>query len=131
MHDLIHKWLIARQKWIIALYDLCCNRPFTPSPLTATATDSALNEFCVLLVDYIALGHFEILEKITARVGSQLSSIDGLLETTLAALDFNDKHQNLSHLPSLEKDLCLLTEKLALRMEWEDRIIEKAVTSIF
>ncbi|MFI4938139.1 MAG: Rsd/AlgQ family anti-sigma factor [Candidatus Berkiellales bacterium] len=127
----IQKWLAARQQYIVALHQLCNFRPFNQNADHSNLNHS-LQAFCALLVDYIAMGHFEAFEKIAAVVEqgylqpAQIPQhlIHSLLGTTLAVLDFNDKYQINSDLSELEMDLCRLTEKMAQRLEWEDKLIK-------
>ena len=92
-----------------------------------------LQEFCQVLVDYIAAGHFSLYERIvngTERRGA-IKDLAGRLyprisDTTQYALDFNDKYDNGEDdeiADSFHDDLSKLGEALALRVELEDQII--------
>lgn len=92
-----------------------------------------LQEFCQVLVDYIAAGHFSLYERIvngTERRGA-IKDLAGQLyqriaDTTQRALDFNDKYDNGEDeeiADSFHDDLSKLGEALALRIELEDKII--------
>ena len=92
-----------------------------------------LQNFCQLLVDYAATGHFGLYETIRNDSGCQ----DGVWEmagklypevaaTTDALLVFNDKYNCEDHCdlgPDLAEDLSAVGEVLATRIELEDRII--------
>lgn len=93
-----------------------------------------LQEFCQILVDYIATAHFSLYERISAGTERRRSVAElaaklypAIAETTQVALDFNDKYDcedhcnNLSH---LQEDLSKLGEVLAQRIELEDQIIK-------
>lgn len=93
-----------------------------------------LQEFCEVMVDYLAAGHFSLYERIVngnerrqsfAQLADQL--YPRIAETTQAALDFNDKYdgrngQELSM--SFDDDLSHLGELLANRIEVEDRLLK-------
>jgi len=92
-----------------------------------------LQEFCQILVDYIAAGHFVLYERIVEgterrREISELAEklYPRIAETTDTALDFNDKYDCEDHceaLDGLSSDLSRLGEQLALRIELEDRLL--------
>ncbi|MFQ5994370.1 MAG: sigma D regulator [Acidiferrobacterales bacterium] len=93
-----------------------------------------LQEFCQVLVDYIAAGHFSLYERIEneaerRQAAAQLAEnlYPRIAQTTEAALTFNDKYdtEEKRDIPSeLEKDLSRLGEELALRIELEDRLLK-------
>ena len=97
-----------------------------------------LQEFCQVLVDYSAFGHFEIYERIVAgreRRGQVVEVARDvyprIAEASEVAVEFNDKYDASDHtldLDQLERDLGKLGEELAVRIEMEDRIIQ-ALTS--
>ncbi len=121
MNNLIQKWLMGRQQWIVAFNEICNCRPFLHSQNTLNIVP-LLEEFCTQLIDYIALGHFKIYEKMSAeRIPQELYNM--LLETTHVALDFNEKYQSLPNLSTLDDDLGYLAEKLAFRLEGEDKLL--------
>lgn len=94
-----------------------------------------LQEFCQDLVDYIATGHFEIYRRIEEgdeRRGEITQLADEIYsritETTQVAIDFNDlydvsKDFDISVLNDLSKQLSVLGEYLATRIDYEDRFI--------
>lgn len=92
-----------------------------------------VQEFCQVLVDYIAAGHFGLYQRIASgterrREVVQLSKsiYRDIEKTTQAALDFNEKYdienRNLSGLP---RDLSSLGEQLTTRIELEDQLIAR------
>ncbi|MFQ6023049.1 MAG: sigma D regulator [Acidiferrobacterales bacterium] len=97
-----------------------------------------LQEFCQVLVDYIAAGHFSLYERIVngaerrrgiAKLAEQL--YPRIAKTTEAALAFNDKYDTEEKRDSatdLDNDLSQLGEELALRIELEDKLL-KALSS--
>lgn len=92
-----------------------------------------LKEFCQILVDYTALIHLEIYERIVEGKERRAEVIDiaeqlheQLVELTTQIIDFNDKYDESDHqliLNHLDDDLSELGEILAFRAELEDRLI--------
>ncbi len=93
-----------------------------------------LNEFCQVLVDYIAAGHFGLYERIVegterrrgvAELAVKLyPRID---ETTQAALAFNEKYdaeRDDIDVSGLHEELSILGEELTTRIEFEDQLIQ-------
>ena len=94
-----------------------------------------LDEFCQVLVDYIAAGHFGLYERIiegTERRKSVAKLAVNLYplidEATQIALVFNEKYSadrmNIN-LAQLHKDLSVLGESLTNRIDYEDQLIQK------
>lgn len=97
-------------------------------------TTELLQEFCQVMVDYLAAGHFSLYERMVngnerrqnlAALAEQVyPRID---ETTQAALDFNDKYDGKNGLElsmAFDDDLNRLGEVLASRIEMEDRLLK-------
>jgi len=92
-----------------------------------------LQAFCQVLMDYVAAGHFGLYERIAAgkerRHGiAQLASelYPRIAETSEVAVAFNDKYDCSEYCEigdSLDKDLSILGEELAVRAELEDRLL--------
>ena len=92
-----------------------------------------LEDFCQILVDYIAAGHFALYERIidgterrreVATLAEQL--YPAIARTTDAALEFNDRYDCENHvavLDGLSEELSRLGEQIAVRIELEDRLI--------
>ena len=103
-----------------------------------TPSVDILQEFCQVLVDYSAFGHFEIYERIVAgreRRGQVVEVARDvyprIAEASEVAVEFNDKYDASDHsldLKQLDSDLCKLGEEIAVRIEMEDHIIQ-ALTS--
>lgn len=93
-----------------------------------------LQEFCEVMVDYLAAGHFSLYERIVngnerrmsfAQLAEQL--YPRIAEITQVALDFNDKYDGKNGLElamSFDDDLSHLGELLANRIEMEDRLLK-------
>jgi regulator of sigma D len=98
-----------------------------------------LQKFCQVLVDYIAAGHFSLYERIVngTERRQQVSTLaenlyPQIAHSTEAALDFNDKYDCGDHCEiglSFADDLSRLGEKLASRIELEDRMIKHLIES--
>jgi len=94
-----------------------------------------LNEFCQVLVDYIAAGHFGLYERIVEGTERRRSVADlavklypRIEETTQAALAFNEKYdadREDIDMSRLHEELSMLGEELTNRIEYEDQIIKK------
>jgi regulator of sigma D len=126
--DMVEKLLLERQEMWTQFCQLAGLEPFTPSDLD----ERKLTSFCQVLMDYMAFGHFEILARI-ARGEEKRTSVmavaeevyDKIVEATEYAVAFNDKYDS-SHQHELEqlgKDLSVLGEELAVRIEMEDRLV--------
>ena len=98
------------------------------------STREELREFCQILVDYTALVHLEIYERIVDGKEQRPEVIETaeqiheqLVELTTQIVDFNDKYDESDHqliLNQLQDDLSELGEILAARAELEDRLIQ-------
>ena len=94
-----------------------------------------LEEFCQVLVDYIAAGHFGLYERIAAGkerrqgVAETAKKIYPKIEkTTQFALEFSEKYNsenNNKAVGNLSKDLSVLGEMLSTRLELEDQLIAR------
>ena len=91
-----------------------------------------LQSFCQILVDYTALGHFEVYQRIiegkerrsaVQKVAREV--YPAIAETTDHLIDFNDKYDGIDEedFSELAEDLSKVGEVLAIRGELEDRIL--------
>lgn len=139
--DMVQK-LIAERTEMLALY--CKLGGLEPYNMKGKISrvkpaQEQLQQFCQVLVDYIAAGHFSLYERIVngTERRQQLSSLAEQLypqiaDTTEAALDFNDKYDCGDHCEittSFPDDLSKLGEKLAARIELEDKMIQHLAVS--
>ncbi len=133
--QLIDKMLAQREQLMALLCAVSGVEPFaTEKPLP-----QLLEEFCQVLVDYIASGHFGLYERIAvgterrkAVVKLAQQSYAKIVDTTQVALDFNEKYDDLKDrddLEILQPDLWRLGEELATRIELEDKLIESLLGS--
>lgn len=96
-----------------------------------------VQEFCQLLVDYIAAGHFSLYERIvngTERrrelAGLAQELYPRIADTTTVALDFNDRYDSdtaYEIAESFKADLSRLGEELAVRIDLEDKLIARMI----
>jgi regulator of sigma D len=139
--DMVQK-LIAERTEMLALYcKLGGLEPYNVKGKISRATPAPeqLQQFCQVLVDYIAAGHFSLYERIVngTERRQQLSSLaenlyPEIADTTEAALDFNDKYDCGDHCEittSFPDDLSKLGEKIAARIELEDKMIKHLAVS--
>ena len=122
--------LIERRKRLLALYqELAAMQPFgKDQPVAQTLTS-----FCQALVDYVALGHFELYKRIETgeerrqqAIATAKESYPVILETTGVAVDFNDAYdtdEKAARHENLKENLSRLGEALAMRIEQENRLL--------
>ena len=100
--EMIDKLLAERTQVLVKFCQVAGLEPYTPDkhkPVLAR-----LQEFCQLLVDYSAFGHFEIYDRIAngeeRRVqvlGVAEEVYPRIVETTSAAVAFNDRYDPSDH----------------------------------
>jgi regulator of sigma D len=127
--QLIDKLLAERQRVLVLMCEVLGLKPFTADK----PVKDMLGEFNSVLVDYIAAGHFGLYHRIIegterrqAVVATASKAYPRIAASTDAAVDFNDKYGgewNFHFMDTLADDLSALGEKLATRIELEDRII--------
>ena len=132
--EMIRKLLDERQEMLSMFCRVAGLEPYNDG---SPGTD-VLQQFCQVLVDYSAFGHFEIYERIVAGRERRIKVVEvarevypRIAEASEVAVEFNDKYDASDHaldLQQLERDLGKLGEELAVRIEMEDRIIQ-ALTS--
>lgn len=128
--DVITKLVEERTEMLATFCRLAGVEPYTPSN---KPVQEVLQEFCQILVDYVAAGHFALYERIIEgkerrqHVAQLAADIyQRISESTDVALDFNDKYDCEDHctkLDDLSSDLSRLGEELAVRIELEDKLI--------
>jgi regulator of sigma D len=134
------KQLIKERNEVLALY--CSLAGCDGSKMTsAEHIDSeTLQEFCQLLIDYIATGHFELYSRISEgkerrnEIIKLANTIYPRIEkTTALAVEFNDTYDSGKNFTSKLKNklpgkLSKLGEELATRIELEDQLINTLLT---
>ena len=129
--DLVTKLLTARQESLVLYHKLAALKPFT----LAGPAQHLLQRFRQTLVDYLALGPFEVYQALEDqpvhspyRRARQLARgfYARIARTTQAALAFHDRYDGELSAPAmaeLDEELSRLGEQLAVRIELEDRIV--------
>jgi len=129
--DLVAKLLAARQESLVLYHRLAVLKPFT----LADPVRHQLRRFRQALVDYLALGPFEVFQALEEQpadspycrardLARQLyARIAGTTQAALAFHDRYDGHPSQAELAALNEDLSRLGEHLATRIELEDRIV--------
>ncbi len=126
--QLIEHIVEERQELLICLNKVAGLEPFKDEH----PVRDLLQEFCEVLVDYVAAGHFELYEQIEAGTERRRQVVDvaeGLyaefVESTESAIWFNDRFEPgfpAENLKDVAGELSALGEQLANRMELEDRL---------
>jgi len=127
--DLVAKLINERTEMLATFCRLAGIEPYTVNK----PVQKLLQEFCQILVDYVAAGHFALYERIVEgkERRQEVAELAGqiyprIADTTDTALDFNDKYDCEDHCTMLEElgsDLSHLGEELAVRIELEDRLL--------
>lgn len=134
------KQLISERNEVLALY--CSLAGCDGNKVTSAEEIDAetLQEFCQLLIDYIATGHFELYSRISegkerrTEIITLANTIYPRIErTTALAVEFNDTYDGGNNFNSdlknkLPKELSSLGEELATRIELEDQLINTLLT---
>src|SRR5210317_934519 len=128
----INSLLNERQKVLVSMCELA---ELESRDVSSEAVIHNLRSFNQRLVDYTALGHFEIYERIIdgkerrgniRRVADQVyPAISG---TTQLFVDFNDKYEGVDEpesLVNLYTDLSSIGEAMAERIESEDMLLRE------
>ncbi len=134
------KQLITERNEVLTLY---CSLAGCDGTKITSAEDidiETLQEFCQLLIDYIATGHFELYSRISEgkerrnEIIKLANTIYPRIEkTTTLAVEFNDIYDSLNDFTDelknkLPHQLSLLGEELATRIELEDQLINTLLT---
>ena len=130
--DTIQSLLTERQEVIIAMCDLA---ELESKDVGSDAVLKNLKSFNQAQVDYTALGHFEIYERIidgkerrekVKRIANRV--YPSISSTTEFFVDFNDKYDGADgkdSLVDLYKDLSSIGEAMAARIESEDQLLRE------
>ncbi|HEB95322.1 MAG TPA: sigma D regulator [Sedimenticola thiotaurini] len=128
--EMVDKWLQERQEMLVLYCQLAGLEPYTPDK----PNKQLLADFCQVLVDYVAFGHFEVYERISRgeerrqqvkRVAEEV--YPKIAATTDTVVAFNDKYDasgDNGMLDRLDDDLSQLGAELAVRIEAEDRVVQ-------
>lgn len=128
--ELVQKLLAERQALLVAFCEVAGLEPYHPDK----PVRSLLQKFCQLLVDYVAVVHFELCTRIdegSERRGSVRRAAAEVLPRISAITDqvveFNDHYEVLTPeklARGLAQDLSDMGKILATRFELEDRLFE-------
>jgi regulator of sigma D len=128
----IKSLLIERQEVLVAM---CLLAELETKEASFTSTIESLKAFSQTLVDYSALGHFEIYERIIGgkerrgNVKQVATAVYPVIsQTTGQFVEFNDKYDGADDeesLTDLYKDLSMIGEALADRSESEDQLLHE------
>jgi len=134
--QMVRNLLAERQEMLVAYCRLAGLEPYDPDK----PVKRQLEEFCQLLMDYAAFGHFELYGRISEGqerradiLGIAERVYPKIAEATEGAVAFNDKYDAAAHeldLESLPSDLSSLGERLAMRLEMEDRFVEALLAGV-
>jgi regulator of sigma D len=128
----IQALLTERQEVLVAMCELA---KLESQEAGFSSTIESLKAFSQALVDYSALGHFEIYERIidgkerrgnVKKVANTVYPV--ISKTTEQFVDFNDKYDGADDqesLTNLYKDLSLIGESMADRIESEDQLLHE------
>lgn len=128
----INELLTKRQEVLVAMCELADLA--TEQSELGSVVDT-LKSFSQALVDYTALGHFEIYERIidgkerresVRQMANQV--YPAISSTTEKFVEFNDKYDGVDHkenLSGLHKDLSEIGEAMAERIESEDQLLRE------
>lgn len=130
--DLLRKMLAERQQVLVLYHRLAELQPFSE----VEPVQAVLQPFCQVMLDYLALGHFEVYQSLeeSCTDPERHERAQDLVErlypriaaTTERAVEFNDRYDAELHpddLAILDDDLSRLGEALAERIELEDRLL--------
>jgi regulator of sigma D len=123
-HQLINSIIIERKQLLALLFQ---------ATNINTPDKEFLEEFCQILIDYIAAGHFILYDRILEKRERRKAIVElaekiypEIEEYTQVALDFNEKYNpdqdNLDG-DKLKNDISILGEALTARIELEDQLI--------
>ena len=141
-HSFVEKLLLERQDMLVLFCQVAgLDLQLKPrKPATEAQVQQLLDEFCQILVDYIAAGYFILYQRLleqrerrqaVLKLAQQL--YPAIADTTEIALQFNEKYENPSHfkltqLAELQHDLSRLGEQLAQRIELEDQLLSSLLS---
>lgn len=136
--DEIKRLIEERNSVLSQYYNLAKN---SDDDVSTTNTLELLEEFCQDLVDYMAIGHFEIYRRIeegNERRDEILTLAEKIMPrintTTQIAIAFNDLYDDTSSIDNeaieqLPNYLAKLGEELATRIDLEDQLINTLLTA--
>ncbi len=136
LQNTIDSLIKLRQDVIVSYCKLSGVSSFDQRDLeTHSVNPNQLRRFCQIMVDYTAMGHFEVYQRIIEgkerRVAVKVTSDEvypAIAETTDFLVDFNDKYDafegSAEDIEMLANDLSRLGQIIAIRSELEDQILD-------
>ncbi len=135
LNETIQSLIQLRQEMFVSYCQLAGISAFDQRSVERPATQSEqLRSFCQVMVDYTAMGHFEVYQRIIdgkerrVAVKEMATKVyPGIADTTNFLVDFNDKYVDFKgseeEMDSLDTDLSKLGEVIAVRGDLEDQIL--------
>ena len=129
VEELLTSWLKERRAVLTKYTEIVIT---TDSTLEGPDLELRQKDLCVLLVDYISAGHFEIFHELIAEAeifadGTEKLAknlMPAIADTTEVILAYEEKYTSEPNNPeTLERDLSVLGEILESRFVLEDQLI--------
>lgn len=136
LHHTISSLIRLRQDVVVSYCRLAGVSSFERRDVEAHHVDAdELRSFCQIMVDYTAMGHFEVYQRIIEGKERRQAVKDAaaqvypaIAETTDYLVDFNDKYDafdgSAEDVEMLAGDLARLGQIIAIRGELEDQILD-------
>ncbi|GMR08647.1 MAG: Rsd/AlgQ family anti-sigma factor [Gammaproteobacteria bacterium] len=131
--ELVNKLTEERAQMLLLFCRVAGVEPYYDKP-NRSNLQPLLQQLCQVLIDYMAVGHFSLYERIIngherrKEIGNIAEALyPRISQTTEVALDFNDKYDCEDHCDisrDFEKDLSTLGEALAIRIDAEDQLVK-------
>ena len=135
LHNTIESLVKLRQEVVVSYCQLSGVSSFSARNQESHEVEAdQLRRFCQIMVDYTAMGHFEVYQRIIEGKERRRAVKDvaaevypAIAETTDYLVDFNDKYDAFEgtdeDVEMLAGDLSRLGEIIAIRGELEDQIL--------
>ena len=135
LHDTISSLVKLRQDVVVSYCKLSGVSSFDNRDVEQHMVEAdQLRRFCQIMVDYTAMGHFEVYQRIIEgkerrRAVKEVAAevYPSIAQTTDYLVDFNDKYDSfegtVEDVEMLASDLSRLGEVITIRGELEDQIL--------
>lgn len=135
LHHTIDSLIKLRQEMLVSYCEMSGVSSFATRDVEDHVIQpEALRSFCQVMVDYTAMGHFEVYQRIIEGKERRRAVKDiarevypAVAETTDYLVDFNDKYDDFDgsedDVKMLSGDLSRLGEIIAVRGDLEDRVL--------
>ncbi|MDB4223007.1 sigma D regulator [Granulosicoccus sp.] len=135
LHNTIESLVKLRQEVVVSYCQLAGVSSFAARDVEEHKVEAdQLRRFCQIMVDYTAMGHFEVYQRIIEGKERRRAVKDvavevypAIAETTDYLVDFNDKYDAFDgsgeEVSLLSSDLSRLGEVIAIRGELEDQLL--------